>query len=255
MEADSILLPDEIDSESSGNSRDFSHIYRKILLSVLKLTSAGPVSEVSISRDARVASEVAADALRRFSDEGIIHLTEETVETSPNQRINITLKALELGADIQKMCSSLRWQDFEKIAATAFEANNFCVKERVRFAWANRRWEIDILGCNKPMIVCADCKHWHRGWGPSAIAKAAEGQIERTKALTETLHCTSAMFERLGLANWKQATLIPLVLSLVPSSFKFYKKMPIVPILQLQNFLSELPAYTAKLKRFRWENI
>ncbi|MDH5732455.1 MAG: hypothetical protein OEY88_01545 [Candidatus Bathyarchaeota archaeon] len=245
----------EIDSKSSGNSNDFSRIYREILMSVLKLTSMGPVSKALVSREAKVASQVATETLRRFSDEGIIYLTEKTVETSSSQRINITLKALKLGADVQKVCSSLRWQEFENIAATAFEANNFWVKRRVRFTWANRRWEIDVLGCKKPIIVCVDCKHWHHGWGTSAIAKAAEGQIQRTKALTETLHFTSVMLKRLGLANWKQGILIPLILSLVPSPFKFYRKTPIVPILQLQNFLSELPAYTDRLKRFRWENI
>ena len=36
--------------------------------------------------------------------------------------------------------------------------------------------------------------------------------------------------------------LIPVILSLVPASSKFCNGVPIVPILQLQNFLNELPA-------------
>jgi hypothetical protein len=51
--------------------------------------------------------------------------------------------------------------------------------------------------------------------------------------------------------HWRQATLIPVILSLVPGPLKFYNKVPIVPILQLQNFLNELPAHTISLTHFR----
>jgi len=230
-------------------------IEKNLLMSILKLTLEGPVSKVLLSRDARVPSQVTDESLRRFFDGGLIRLTDKAVETSSSQRVKIAIRALEFGADFERVCGVLSWQEFESIAATAFEANNFMVEKRVRFTWADRRWEIDVVGCKEPIIVCVDCKHWHHGWGRSAITKAVEAQIKRTKTLTETLHSTSVLLKKLGLTIWKEGILIPLILSLVPGPFKFYKKTPIVPILQLQNFLNELPAYTDTLTCFHWEKI
>lgn len=141
----------------------------------------------------------------------------------------------------------LQWNEFENLAAGAFEANNFTVIKHFRFGWAGRRWEIDILGCKEPMVACVDCKHWRRGWRKSAIIRAVESQVERTQALTEVL---PSLHKEVGLANWKRATLVPVVLSLVPGPSKFYTNVPIVPILQLQNFLNELPAHATSLTRF-----
>lgn len=244
-----------VDSKSFRNTSDFSRIYREILMSILKLTLKGPVSRALLSRDASVPSQLTDQALKRFFDEGLIRLGDKVIETSLSQRVKIAIKALEFGADFEKVCSFLGWQEFESIAAMAFEANNFMVERRLRFAWANRRWEIDVLGCKEPMVVCVDCKHWHHGWRRSAVIKAVDAQIERTKALTETLHFTSVMPKKLGLTRWKQGILIPLILSLVSSPFKFYKKTPVVPILQLQDFINELPAYADTFMCFRWEKL
>ena len=243
----------KMDSKSLGKASGFSRVYREILMSILKFTVKGPVSKGLLSRDARVPSQVTDEALKRFFDDGLIQLSDKAIETSLTQRIKIALRALQFGADFERVCGFLGWQEFESVAAMAFEANNFTVERRFRFTWANRKWEIDILGCKEPIIACADCKHWHYRWGRSVITKAVEAQIERTKALAETLHSIQVTHKKLGLTSWKQGTLIPVILSLVPGSFKFYKETPIVPILQLQNFLSELPAHTDTLMSFRWE--
>ena len=167
-----------MDSKSFGKTSDFSRVDREILTSILKLTLEGPVSKALLSRDARVPSQVADEALRRFFDDGLIRLSDKTVETSLTQRIKIAITALRFGADSEKVCGFLSWQEFESVAAMALEANNFAVERRFRFAWADRKWEIDVLGCKEPVIACADCKHWHHGLGRSVIAKAVEAQIE-----------------------------------------------------------------------------
>jgi len=61
----------------------------------------------------------------------------------------------------------------------------------------------------------------------------------------------SSLQKEINLVQWRQATLIPVVLSLVPGPLKFYKKVPIVPILQIQNFLNELLAHITALAHFR----
>jgi len=222
-------------------------VERNLLISILKLTKTGPVQMELVSRDAHIPAQVADDMLKKLLNMGLIGYKGQLIEMSSNQRARMAVRAVELGADPERVCGVLDWHEFEEIAAKAFEANNFVVKRRFRFKWAGRRWEIDVLGCKEPLVACVDCKHWHRGWQRSAIMRAVEAQVERTQALAEAL---PSLQEKVGLVDWKKATLVPIVLSLVPSSFKFYNNVPIVPVLQLPNFLKELPAHTISLTHF-----
>jgi len=221
---------------------------RDILISILKLTKSGPIAEEIIARDVNVPVQLTHELLNKFRDAELIKWQNKAIEASSNQRAKIAIHAIKLGADFERVCRVLEWIEFENLAATAFEANNFAVKRRFRFKWTQRRWEIDVLGCREPLIACVDCKHWSHGWRGSAIRKAAEAQALRTKVLAEAL---PSLQKEIGLVQWRQATLIPVVLSLVPGPLKFYDKVPIVPILQIQNFLNELPAHATALTHFR----
>lgn len=222
-------------------------IERNLLICTLKLTKEGPIRKELIAKEARIPQQDANRMLKKFSEMGLIQLRRETVEVSSSQRVKVAIQAIRLGADIERACRALGWMEFENIAAMAFETNGFSVKRRFRFKWAGRRWEIDVLGCREPLVVCADCKHWLRGWRRSAIAKAVESQVRRTQTLADAL---PLLREKIDLTNWKNAIFIPAVLSLVQGPFKFYNDVPIVPILQLQNFLSELPAHVTSLAHF-----
>ncbi|MGQ9460803.1 MAG: hypothetical protein ACUVRA_06200 [Candidatus Bathyarchaeaceae archaeon] len=220
---------------------------RNFLVSVLKLTKGGPVAKELIARDAGIPTQTADQLLKKFCEAGLIQWRHKTIEASSNQRVKIAIHAINSGADFEKVCRFLEWIEFENFAAAAFEANNFDVKRRFRFKWAQRMWEIDVLGYKEPIIACVDCKHWSHGWRKSIIMKVAEAQALRTKVLAEAL---PRLQEEIGLIHWRQATLIPIVLSLVPGPLKFYNNVPIVPILQLQNFLDELPAHATSLMHF-----
>jgi len=219
-------------------------VERSLLVSLLKLTGEGPVQRGLVGRAARVPSEVADGVLRRFSALGLVQLTARTVEASPRQRVAIALHAVELGADPEAVCRALRWMEFEDVVSLAFEANRFTVRRRFRFKGADRMWEVDVLGLREPLIVSVDCKHWIRGWRRSALARAVGSQVERTRALAGVL---PSLRERLELGGWGQARLVPVVLALAPAPLKFHEGVPIVPILQLQDFLNELPAHLTEL--------
>jgi len=222
-------------------------VERNLLISVLKLTKTGPIEAKLVGRDAHIPTQVADEVLRKFSDARLIKYVDELIEVSSNQRARMAIHAVKLGADIERVCNVLEWKEFENITATAFEADNYAVKKRFRFKWAGRRWEIDVLGYKNPLVACVDCKQWHRNWRRSAIIKTVELQVERTHALAGAL---VSLRENIGLVNWKEATLVPIVLSLVPSPFKFYNNVPIVPVLQLPDFLNELLAHINSLKHF-----
>lgn len=220
---------------------------RNLLVSILKLTKFGPVQEDLIGKDAQIPREIAEKTLKKLRNEGLIQRETRITEASLNQRIKIAIQAIKLGADFEKVCSFLDWGEFENIATVAFEANHFAVRRGFRFTGSGRRWEIDILGFKESVVACVDCKHWHHGWRSAATIKAVEAQVKRTEALANAL---PMLHEKMGLAHWKETVLIPIILSLYPSPLKFYNKTPIVPILQLQNFLSELLVHLDQLAHF-----
>ncbi|UCF44689.1 MAG: hypothetical protein JSW44_02620, partial [Candidatus Bathyarchaeota archaeon] len=104
-----------------------------------------------------------------------------------------------------------------------------------------------IVGCRKPLVLCLDCKHWQRGLKPSALSKIVKAQVKRARALADVLPSSTLKVE---CAKWNKTKFVPVILSLVPCNFKFYNSVPIVPVLQLQDFLIQLPAHVESLKYF-----
>jgi Holliday junction resolvase-like predicted endonuclease len=222
-------------------------IERNLIISILKLTRDGPVSNKLVNKDAKIPQQIAEKLLRKLQNDGLIYVQKNVVEANSLQRVKLAVHAIHLGADIENVSSFLQWQEFENMAAIALEQNSYSVKKNLRFKHAGRRLEIDIVGCKKPIAICVDCKHWHRGLHPSALKKIVEEQVERTFALAESL---SSFSGRIECASWDNVKLVPAVLSLVTGRFKFYDNVPIVAVLQLQDFLSQLPAYADSIKHF-----
>ena len=186
--------------------------------------------------------------LNKLSQEGLIVLDDEFVELNNYSRIMLSIKAIELGADIEHATSLLCWQEFEGLAAIALERNNFSVKKNFRFKYLRKRNEIDIVGLKKPIILCIDCKHWHREIAYSSLKSIVKDQIKRTKALMDSLPNISTKIE---CTTWKNGIFIPAILSLVPNRYKFCNLVPIIPILQLQDFLNQLRGNTQQIRIFK----
>ena len=222
-------------------------VERDLLISLIKLTKDGSVLLELVKKDAKTTMNITRKMLEKLQNEGIIYMNQNKVEADSFSRLKLAIKAVYIGADVEHVSNMLRWQEFEGIAAIALERNGYTVAKNVRFKHIARKWEIDIVGCRKPLVISIDCKHWRRGTTPSAVRKITEAQVERTRALAEALPSVSL---RLECAKWEKAKFIPAILTLMPASFKFYDKVPIVPVLQLQDFLTQLLAYTESLKHF-----
>ncbi len=220
---------------------------RELLISILRLTRNGSIQRELVSKDARIPVQTANELLRVFSDDELVQLKENTLTVLPDQRFKIAIQAVELGADSERVAKALEWNEFETFTAEAFKANGYRVKKNLRFKWAERRWEVDFLGFKNPIIVCVDCKRWLHGWGTAAVAKTAKSQLKRTEALTRALF---SFREKLGLTNWQEAKIVPVIISLVVGPTKFCDRVPVVPILQLQNFSNELEGYVDSLAHF-----
>jgi Holliday junction resolvase-like predicted endonuclease len=219
----------------------------ELILSVLKLTKQGAVQKDLVARDAHSSTAVTEKLLKTLYQKGFIQLKGSTLEVSLGQRLQLAIEAIKQGVDIEHVSKFLEWKEFEKMAAEAFEINSYLVNRNFYFKARSKRWEIDLLARKRPLIVCVDCKHWQHGWSMASVIKTTEAQVGRTKALTDSLQ---DLTDKLELNDWTRVILIPVMLSLIPGPFKFHDNTPIVPILQLQSFISQLSAEVNFLTHF-----
>jgi len=209
---------------------------KEILISILKLTREGPASIELIAKNSGTPLSVVEEQIKKFLSLNLAEKKGALIRVSPLQRLKIAFRAITLGADIERVCRNLSWKEFEDVAVTAFQTNGYLTIKHFRFRHENRMWEIDVLAIKGKNVVCVDCKRWMKRLSASTMSRVAEAQIERVKALSKIID------ESTFPAN-DRIFLIPMILSLVPASSKFCNGVPIVPILQLQNFLDELPAH------------
>jgi hypothetical protein len=218
-----------------------------LIISLLKLTRNGYVSKGIVKKDVKLPSPLFDNLLRKLQNDGLVYVRKDIVEADSLRRLELAVRIVSLGVDIESVSSFLQWKEFESVTAVAFERNGYGAKKNLRFKHAGRRWEIDVVGFRRPLAICVDCKHWHHRMSFSAVKKIVEEQVERTSSLAESLPNPMVKDE---FVSWDFVKLVPAVLSLVTSRFKFYDKVPIVPVLQLQDFLRQLPAYADSLRHF-----
>ena len=222
-------------------------IERNLIITVLKLTKNGAASHGLVKRESRIPDYFAEKLLHILQNQGLVYVGRDYIEVDSYNRLKLAVRAIGLGADSEVVSSFLQWKEFEAIVALILEANGYLVTRNLRFKHAGRRWEIDIIACKKPIAICIDCKHWHHGISPSTLKTIVKEQIERAKAFADSLPSPNIRTE---CVTWNELQIVPAILSLVASNLKFLENVPIVPILQLQDFLTQLPAYGYSLKHF-----
>jgi Holliday junction resolvase-like predicted endonuclease len=211
------------------------------------LTKEKPAFIEDVKREARLPLEACYLLLQKMQNQNLVYLNHDSVEVDSLSRVKIAVKAASLGTDLQTVSHLLCWQEFEEIAAEALKNNGYTVQRGLRFKHESRRWEIDVVGCRKPLVVCIDCKRWQHAIAPSALKKIVDSQIERTHALADSL--PNAKFD-LTCCRWEKAKFVPAVLALFPSAYKFIYEVPVVPVLQLQDFICQLPLCMDKVRFF-----
>ncbi len=211
------------------------------------MTENGPVQLELVKIDSRIPSSIYSTLLRKLKDEGLVYDNDNFIEVNPQSRLKLAVKAIKLGADIELVSDFLRWQEFEEIAAIALKQNGYSVAKNVHFKHEGKRREIDVVGCKDPLVVCIDCKRWHHGMHPSTLRNIAAAQSDRVAAFAASLPKTTM---NLQCTRWSVAQFIPVILSLIPVHSKFCDDVPIVPVLQMQDFIYQLPLNLDRMKRF-----
>jgi hypothetical protein len=127
--------------------------------------------------------------------------------------------------DLEIVSEAVIWQNFERLAAFIFEKNDFEVSVNTVKTWNKKRRQYDVISWKSDQTFLVECKRWSGSrYRLSALKKAIEQHKERT------------MFYE----NIMNEDAIPLVVTLVEEEIHWYEGVPIVPILKLNSFISEL---------------
>ena len=220
---------------------------RDILIALLENTRKKPVDSSTLRETVRVTDEAYNTCITHLASNGLIEEDHGNITASLNQRLELALKAVQSGGDLERVSRALGWLEFEEIVARIFEENGYDVKRRFRFQADGRRWEIDILATRRPLIVCAECKHWAKGLGSTTARRIVEIHLEKVETLSRS---TRDLQESMGIESWKQATMIPMTLSLQPARERIYRRIPVVSVYGLPGFLSEFEAQMDWLASF-----
>ncbi len=127
--------------------------------------------------------------------------------------------------DLEMVSENVIWQNFERLAAFIFEKNDFTVTVNTVKTWNKKRRQYDVISRRSNQTCLVECKKWAGSrYRLSALRKAIEQHKERT-SFYETIMNEDA---------------IPVVVTLVEEEIHLYQGVPIVPVLKLNAFISEL---------------
>lgn len=141
--------------------------------------------------------------------------------------IFLSVQALKNGASLDEVFKIVRWQDFENFIEMILYEHGYTTYKNYRMK--KPRIEVDILALKRSFGLLVDCKQWHKILGPSNLNSIVKKQIERAKIM---------------LLNDKKMPkdifLVPVVVTLFPSSQRYYEGVPIVACDMLKSFINEV---------------
>lgn len=217
---------------------------KEVLLSLLRLTKeGGNCSLDDIRAVTRVTYAEVQMQVERLSDMGLLKLGDGEVMADPEQRLGLAVKALGEGADLEKICRLLNWQEFEEIAVKALEANGFSTFKHFSFESDGARRQIDVVGVGQMLVICLDCKRWRRGLRGAAAREVVAKQVERARSLASNEKARA----RLNVSAGAMVYFVPVVVGLADASPRFISGVPIVPVLKLNSFLSSIDPFVEGL--------
>ncbi len=213
------------------------------LLHETKQNPACKTSEVMIR--SKICRSLIEDSLVELQMAGAVTLADEVIYVTPEQRLRIAELAMTKGADPERVARELGWQEFESLAGRVLSREGYATSKHFILKHSGHKHEIDVVGAKEPLVLCVDCKHWHHGWAPSKIMKAAEQQLLRVQSLSEVF---TTYRRKLRVMGWRSVRLLPAVLTLADLSSKMIGGVPIVSVLRLRDFLCQIDPWEETLR-------
>jgi hypothetical protein len=193
----------------------------QILIKGIRGIIPGGVSVKDFSVVTDTSEDTARQILDNFMQNGIGVFQEDQIHFQDNDKLKTSLLALRMGAPIDEISQILDWKDFEALVSEILELREFDVTRNLTLT--KPRMQIDVIGIKAGVSILIDCKHWKR-LSYSALETAVNKQIERTKHYV---------------IKEKVRAALPAIVTLYQEEIKFIKKIPIIPIFQLDSFCDE----------------
>jgi Holliday junction resolvase-like predicted endonuclease len=179
-------------------------------------------------------------AVELLGRRGLLSCEGSAIEVTRENRLKLALESIKAGAGLERVCGSLSFSEFEDFGAEALRANGFETFTRFVFRYADRKYEMDLIGRRDSTTICVDCKHWRYGLFNSRLLNAVKKQISRTEALVKEL---GRYGETLAIPPDRKTIFVPVIVTLAESQTSMIEGVPLVPVLKLGSFLSEFDLY------------
>jgi hypothetical protein len=137
----------------------------------------------------------------------------------------MNFEAIERIGDLETVSEESVWQNFERLAGFIFEKNEFAVNVNTVKTQNRKRRQYDVIARKRDRTILVECKKWAGSrYRLSALKRAVLQHKERT-AFYETIMHEDA---------------VPVIVTLIEEEILVYEGVPIVPVLRLDSFISEL---------------
>lgn len=217
----------------------------RLLLGLLKSTREGKKIFVHDLPDmVRLPTQTVKGAVELLAKMGLLSCEGSAIEITRENRLNLALEGIKAGVDLERVCGSLSFSEFEDVGAEALRANGFKTFTRFVFRHTDRKYEIDLIGRRDSTTICVDCKHWRYGLFTSRLLNAVKKQISRTEALVKELDRYGGI---LAIPPDRKTIFLPLIVTLAESQTSMIEGVPIVSVLKLRSFLNEFDLYLDNL--------
>ncbi len=126
---------------------------------------------------------------------------------------------------LEKILDDTDWKDFENLVGEVFRIHDYDVEVSKVVTFENTKRQYDVIG-EKDHTIIVDCKYWdNKRRVKHGLKEAVKDQIERTKRLTE------------------YSKKYPMIVTSKNVPIKFSKKVPIIPVSKLSEFLNSFEVH------------
>lgn len=136
------------------------------------------------------------------------------------------------------------WHEFERLCAYALNEAGYQTILNLKFRWRGRRYELDVVGLNRPRALVIDCKDWRR-FNAYMLKRAAESQVLRAQAFASALRSSNLLAGYVQ--GWGSVLVYPVVVGLFEGRLTMHGGVPIVPLPKLRGFLASFEEFGDEL--------
>jgi hypothetical protein len=127
--------------------------------------------------------------------------------------------------DLEAVSEEGVWQNFERLTGFIFEKNDFAVHVNTVKTRNRTRRQFDVIARKRDRTFLVECKKWAGSrYRLSALKRAVLQHKERTAFYESIMHEDA----------------VPVIVTLIEEEILVYEGVPLVPVLRLDSFISEL---------------